>query len=458
MRIRVIAHRWANHRAAANVTTHGTWIIVAAAISLMSIGAIAVPGSPMHHWVTCQIAHVGQIASHSKTTSVCTLDASTSSTSSNISSTSIESVPFFMASTQYGASDPNNASQPIVQWTGTSWQTISPSSGHYNPLASDNYLVTTITSPSGTTSAVIWTNGTWQFINAPSAYTNYLNTMPLNLISPQGYIGASSNGGIVYTKINLADPTSSSWSLLTAPESGSSGLNEPLAINPNNGDFATTEATGEDEPGTTWAEPQSNQFAIVSPENPSQPVLAPTLPSNAATPSGAVNNVITLPSVFDSSNNDLLVAGNDHIWIWNGLSTGSWRSIPLPNLSGLRVTSTFLEVDPVSGMIILIQQFNDGGVTPSTIVSTLSSLSGTPTAASWVNLSPPSGYEWPTFSRPTILENGDLVTFLTAGTSGPASLWTLNLATNKWTSFPANPFIFPSGTSLDPEFTWIGGY
>ncbi len=44
--------RWADPRAASDNVTQGAWIIVAVALAALVVGLIAVPGSPVHAWLT----------------------------------------------------------------------------------------------------------------------------------------------------------------------------------------------------------------------------------------------------------------------------------------------------------------------------------------------------------------------------------------------------------------------
>lgn len=43
--------RWRSVRAASDNISHGTWILVAAAVAVLLVGLMAVPGTPVHRWV-----------------------------------------------------------------------------------------------------------------------------------------------------------------------------------------------------------------------------------------------------------------------------------------------------------------------------------------------------------------------------------------------------------------------
>ena len=43
--------RWRRAGAASETVTHGTWILVAGALGVLTVGVIVVPGSPVHAWI-----------------------------------------------------------------------------------------------------------------------------------------------------------------------------------------------------------------------------------------------------------------------------------------------------------------------------------------------------------------------------------------------------------------------
>ena len=44
--------RWTGTKAASDNVTQGTWIIVAVALAALVVALIAIPTSPVHHWLT----------------------------------------------------------------------------------------------------------------------------------------------------------------------------------------------------------------------------------------------------------------------------------------------------------------------------------------------------------------------------------------------------------------------
>jgi len=63
--------RWRSSSAASDTVTHGTWILAAVAIGVLSVGALAVPGGPVHHWLQCNIHSVSNINGNSSENPVC---------------------------------------------------------------------------------------------------------------------------------------------------------------------------------------------------------------------------------------------------------------------------------------------------------------------------------------------------------------------------------------------------
>ena len=49
--------------AASDTVTHGTWIVVAVAIGALTVGALAIPGGPVHRWLHCNIDSITNIMS-----------------------------------------------------------------------------------------------------------------------------------------------------------------------------------------------------------------------------------------------------------------------------------------------------------------------------------------------------------------------------------------------------------
>lgn len=57
--------------AASDTVLHGTWILVAGALGLLTVSAVAVPSSPVRHWVTCHLTTVINISGQAATTPTC---------------------------------------------------------------------------------------------------------------------------------------------------------------------------------------------------------------------------------------------------------------------------------------------------------------------------------------------------------------------------------------------------
>jgi len=93
--------RWTGSRAASDTVTHGTWIVVAVALGIFSVGALAVPGGPVHTWIHCNIARITDI------TSTATKAASCGATSTGpLSTQGVSGDEFFSALTASGAVEP----------------------------------------------------------------------------------------------------------------------------------------------------------------------------------------------------------------------------------------------------------------------------------------------------------------------------------------------------------------
>ena len=48
---RKVFARWRAREAIAGTIAHGTWIIIAVALATSVAALIAIPGSPVHHWL-----------------------------------------------------------------------------------------------------------------------------------------------------------------------------------------------------------------------------------------------------------------------------------------------------------------------------------------------------------------------------------------------------------------------
>jgi len=71
--------QWRTTRAASDNVTHGSWIIAAVALGVLSVGALAIPGGPVHHWLNCNIGSITDINGNTATTDSCGGNAATTS-------------------------------------------------------------------------------------------------------------------------------------------------------------------------------------------------------------------------------------------------------------------------------------------------------------------------------------------------------------------------------------------
>jgi len=55
--------RWTGIHAASDNVTHGTWILAAVALGVLSVGALGLPGEPVHRWFHCNIDSITDISS-----------------------------------------------------------------------------------------------------------------------------------------------------------------------------------------------------------------------------------------------------------------------------------------------------------------------------------------------------------------------------------------------------------
>jgi len=60
--LRRLAHD-SNTAAASDTVTHGSWIIAAVALGILTVGAVAVPGTPVHTWLHCHMDQITGISS-----------------------------------------------------------------------------------------------------------------------------------------------------------------------------------------------------------------------------------------------------------------------------------------------------------------------------------------------------------------------------------------------------------
>lgn len=71
MRVRSLLRRWRSRRAASDNITHGGWIMSAVGVGALTVGLIAVPGSPAHQWLSCQVSSVATISANSSVSAGC---------------------------------------------------------------------------------------------------------------------------------------------------------------------------------------------------------------------------------------------------------------------------------------------------------------------------------------------------------------------------------------------------
>jgi len=76
----MLAGRVAGLYAASDTVTHGTWIVVAVALGALSVGALAVPGGPVHHWLNCNIDSITEIQGREPPASTCSQPSATKQT------------------------------------------------------------------------------------------------------------------------------------------------------------------------------------------------------------------------------------------------------------------------------------------------------------------------------------------------------------------------------------------
>lgn len=65
-----LAH-WRSPQAASLSVTHATWVIVAVAVSALTVTAVAVPSSPVHKWISCNIGQISLISSKTALPNAC---------------------------------------------------------------------------------------------------------------------------------------------------------------------------------------------------------------------------------------------------------------------------------------------------------------------------------------------------------------------------------------------------
>ncbi len=418
-------HRMSRVQAASANLTHGTWIIAASVVGLLAIGALAVPASPIHHWVTCQVSAIDQINSTKNSAATCSSTSLTKPTSTTTSA-SIESDPFYM-----NVYDNYTGIGHLLYWSGTRWSLLETSSNSTSSVSllyggAGNYVIGATNNSQS--SPVVWNPTTEQWSGI--GYSGGPN--PSLAISPQGYIATNANGGIYYTQINSTSFSASPWTTLTASESGSNGLDGPLAINPNNADIATTEATT-----SSSGAFESHHVVIVNPNNPKAPIFAPLFPGHR-TPGPTT-------ATFDPQfHNDLLIAGINYLWYWNGTANGTWSSIPLP--AGITLISQIIAV-PGTGTVVLVNSPQSGAPLMETLnVSSLST--GSP---SYHTVPIPTGYTFNESTSPVVYEsNGDaVVTLYKNGSLSSSATWVWN--GSSWNTFPALPYT-PSALTPSEDY------
>lgn len=81
--------RWLQREAASDNVSHGSWILIGVALAALTVGLIAVPGSPAHTWLSCNAEHIAQISSHGSTVGACsnTTSGGSSGIATNVSET-----------------------------------------------------------------------------------------------------------------------------------------------------------------------------------------------------------------------------------------------------------------------------------------------------------------------------------------------------------------------------------
>jgi len=201
--------RWTGSRAASDTVTHGTWIVVAVALGIFSVGALAVPGGPVHTWIHCNIDRITDITSTANTTASCG-----SASTGPIKTQGVSGDEFFSALTASGAVEPgwtNNASTGddygpwYVYLAGTESASFTftvapgadvdvtygiPAGGFLNngaslTMAVNGASVKTLTGNAGVDATTSTNDPLWSYQFAPGTYT--LTWTNSGIAGPSGY-------------------------------------------------------------------------------------------------------------------------------------------------------------------------------------------------------------------------------------------------------------------------------
>jgi len=78
-----------SQRAASDTVTHGTWIVVAVAIGALTVGALAIPGGPVHRWLNCNIGSIADITGNGAVTAQCGVGGNSTTSSGSPDSTTV---------------------------------------------------------------------------------------------------------------------------------------------------------------------------------------------------------------------------------------------------------------------------------------------------------------------------------------------------------------------------------
>jgi len=113
---------WRTTQAASDNVTHGTWILAAVALGVLSVGALAIPGGPVHHWLTCNVQSIADISGSGVTSNACAPTQTVSADTTPIALLGNASLTF---------TQPGWSSDPLV-WAGIR-DTGNPSEYPYTP-------------------------------------------------------------------------------------------------------------------------------------------------------------------------------------------------------------------------------------------------------------------------------------------------------------------------------------
>lgn len=232
MRLRDFPRPWRGTSAAADNITHGSWIITAVGAAAMTVGLIAVPGSPVHHWLSCNTAQVAAISSTKTAANTCAADAGGSTVSSP---TILDPANHLVAE---GAWTGSGGFGGVAAYQGgTAWSTLPVPSGYSaaNLLAwnagTGRVAANFVDMSAGTESGLMaWTGTQWAALGGSGELDAAFNLQTGSLAAL--FLSQSSSGAETYS-VATQNPTSGAWSVRAT----STSLWNGLAWDPVNGDL-----------------------------------------------------------------------------------------------------------------------------------------------------------------------------------------------------------------------------